>query len=517
MAQKRGFEPSGNAGDGGPPRKFTHRRPVTDYGSSLARWIFDRRLDFRPHCQAGSSFAEEGTYLKELLPSISATTNVVAQIPIRHIHASLNKIKHPINMVKWTPEGRRLLTGSSSGEFTLWNGMGFNFETIMQAHDSAIRALEYSHGADWLLSGDQDGIVKYWQTNFNNVKVLQAHDSPVRDVSFCPTDAKFVTASDDGSLKIWNFGEGEEERILSGHGWDVKSAHWHPYKGLIASGSKDHLVKLWDPRSARCLTTLHGHKNTVSRVRFQPSQGHLLATSGRDMTIRIFDLRTMKDLCILRDHEKEVSSLAWHPTIPSLLSSGSLDGSVRHFVLDELSASTGGSVSVVRAAVSVPHAHENAVWSMEYHPLGHILCTGSNDRSTRFWGRPRVGEIESFSERQYTGEGAYESRNDNKGKKKHQPKEEEEEADDDDYLIDQQMPVPGAGPTPVHPMGNMLPFPPGMDLGGALPLPGLPGLPGLGFPPPPPGFDPTLAVLAAMQQQQQQQQQHGQQNQMPRQ
>ena len=37
-----------------------------------------------------------------------------------------------MNVVKWTPEGRRLLTGSSSGEFTLWNGTGFNFETIMQ-------------------------------------------------------------------------------------------------------------------------------------------------------------------------------------------------------------------------------------------------------------------------------------------------------------------------------------------------------------------------------------------------
>ncbi|KAK6341235.1 pre-mRNA cleavage and polyadenylation factor (CPF) complex subunit [Orbilia brochopaga] len=504
MAQKRAFDAGGTAD--GPPRKFSHRRPVTDYGSSLARWILDRRLDFRPHCQASTSFAEEGSYLKELLPSISATSNVVAQIPIRHIHASLNKIKHPINMVKWTPEGRRLLTGSSSGEFTLWNGMGFNFETIMQAHDSAIRALEYSHGADWLLSGDQDGVVKYWQTNFNNVKVLQAHDSPVRDVSFCPTDAKFVTASDDGSLKIWNFGEGEEERTLSGHGWDVKSAHWHPYKGLIVSGSKDHLVKLWDPRSARCLTTLHGHKNTVSRVRFQPSQGNLLATCGRDMTIRIFDLRTMKDLYILRDHEKEVTSLAWHPTIPSLLSSGSLDGSVRHFILDELSTSTGGSVSVVRAAISVPHAHENAVWSMEYHPLGHLLCTGSNDRSTRFWGRPRVGEVETFQDRQYTGEGSYDPRNPgDKGKRRQMPKEEEEDADDDDYLVDQQMPVPGAGPTPANP-GLLPPFPPGLDLGSALPLPGLPGLPGLGsFPPPPPpppgGFDPTLVALAAAMQQ----------------
>jgi polyadenylation factor subunit 2 len=56
-------------------------------------------------------------------------------IPAKHLHSSLNKIKHPINIVRWTPEGRRLLTGSSSGEFTLWNGMGFNFETIMQVRD----------------------------------------------------------------------------------------------------------------------------------------------------------------------------------------------------------------------------------------------------------------------------------------------------------------------------------------------------------------------------------------------
>ena len=33
---------------------------------------------------------------------------------------------------QWTPEGRRLVTGASSGEFTLWNGLTFNFETILQ-------------------------------------------------------------------------------------------------------------------------------------------------------------------------------------------------------------------------------------------------------------------------------------------------------------------------------------------------------------------------------------------------
>ena len=36
--------------------------------------------------------------------------------------------------MKWSPEGRRLIVGASSGEFTLWNGFTFNFETILQVN-----------------------------------------------------------------------------------------------------------------------------------------------------------------------------------------------------------------------------------------------------------------------------------------------------------------------------------------------------------------------------------------------
>ena len=40
------------------------------------------------------------------------------------------------SVFQWTPEGRRLVTGASSGEFTLWNGLTFNFETILQVCSS---------------------------------------------------------------------------------------------------------------------------------------------------------------------------------------------------------------------------------------------------------------------------------------------------------------------------------------------------------------------------------------------
>lgn len=55
---------------------------------------------------------------------------------------------------------------------------------VAQAHDTAIRAAQYSHAGDWLLSADQDGVVKYWQPNFNNVKILESHTEAVRDLAY---------------------------------------------------------------------------------------------------------------------------------------------------------------------------------------------------------------------------------------------------------------------------------------------------------------------------------------------
>ncbi|KAK4963835.1 pre-mRNA cleavage and polyadenylation factor (CPF) complex subunit, partial [Elasticomyces elasticus] len=184
-------------------------RPVTDYGSTMAHFVRGRR----PKCKRNLGFEIErpsASYVIDMLPPAARREHAVDTIPAKHLHSSLNKIKHPVNVVKWTPEGRRLLTASTSGEFTLWNGMGFNFETIMQAHDCAVRAAVYSHSNDWLVSSDQDGIVKYFQPNFNNVKVIQAHSDPVRDLAFAPTDSKFVTASDDATLKIFDFAGGVE-------------------------------------------------------------------------------------------------------------------------------------------------------------------------------------------------------------------------------------------------------------------------------------------------------------------
>uniref|UniRef100_A0A1I7Z7B1 WD_REPEATS_REGION domain-containing protein n=1 Tax=Steinernema glaseri TaxID=37863 RepID=A0A1I7Z7B1_9BILA len=247
-------------------------------------WVKDR-FD-RPRIQPDT------LYQCKVLPPAAMRENPVDCVMSRFVRAAMNKVKCPVYATCWTPEGKRLITGASSGEFTLWNGTAFNFETILQAHGSAVRAMQWSHNDQWMISADHDGYVKYWQPNMNNVHMFLAHkDEPIRSLSFAPTDAKLVTGSDDGTSKIFDFARCTEERVLRGHGSDVRSVAWHPRKGLIATGSRDSQqpVKLWDPRSGQCLSTLYGHKNSVMAVEWNRN-GHWLLTGSRDHLLKLYDI-----------------------------------------------------------------------------------------------------------------------------------------------------------------------------------------------------------------------------------
>jgi polyadenylation factor subunit 2 len=521
MAYEPRGDRGGGDGDGGYP-KMRGRRPVTDYSATLLHWLHNRVPNYKGG-YIGEAERPSPSYIVDMTPPAGRPNRPADSIPSKHLHSSLNKIKHPVNVVRWTPEGRRLLTASTSGEFTLWNGTGFNFETIMQAHDSAIRAMEYTHSDDWLVSADHDGVVKYWQPNFNNVQSIDAHSDPIRDIAFSPNDSKFITASDDSTLKVWDFAKGEMESKIEGHGWDVKSVDWHPTKGLVVSGSKDHLVKLWDPRATpRCLTTLHGHKSTITKVLFEKVRGSCFATSARDQTARVFDLRMMRDICLLKGHEKDITTLTFHPIHPNLLTTGGMDGSIHHYLLDTPNPPAGQALTVspydspdpdsvpaqsIWPSHKLTYAHDYAVWSLNWHPLGHVLASGSNDRITRFWSRARPGDADVFQDRYHIGEAAAEAQGtwDRRGNRRQRQEEEQQELEDEmDALPDQNSGrpgVPGLPGIPGLPLGGGLP-----GLGAVPPPPAIPGmasgapppplpfpLPGLnGAPPPPlPGFDPA--------------------------
>ncbi|KAJ2389768.1 WD repeat-containing protein 33, partial [Coemansia sp. RSA 2611] len=367
------------------PKGQLQRTTIDYYGSTL------RGLEMQ---NSGAQTTVKGlpvdpSYTVDVPPPVFMADEPEAAIATRFVQQAINKIKSPINVARWTPEGRRLITGSSRGELTLWNGLSFNFETIMTAHDTPIHTMEWSHDGQWIITGDHEGVIKYWQPNLSNLKAFQGHKYPVRDISFCPTDLKFVSASDDQQLKIWDFRMSKEERQLSGHKWDVRTVDWHPRLGMIASGSKDNMIRVWDPRTAKCLATVGQHNNTVTQLQWNRN-GRWLLSGGRDRCIKMFDVRKLNEEMTTFVTQREVHSVAWHPVHETMFATG---GSM----CDTKEMMSEGSIEFwmtndTRPKACVEGAHASQIWSLDWHPMGHILASGSNDKTTRFWCRPRPGE-----------------------------------------------------------------------------------------------------------------------------
>lgn len=48
---------------------------------------------------------------------------------------------------------------------------------------------------------------------------------------------------------------------------------------------------------------------------------------------------------------------------------------------------------------TIEQAHDSNVWALAWHPLGHIICSGSNDYTVRFWSRDRPGDTSNKGEK----------------------------------------------------------------------------------------------------------------------
>ena len=77
--------------------------------------------------------------------------------------------------------------------------------------------------------------------------------------------------------------------------------HFPPMVRLLASGSENGTVRLWDANTGRHLRTLTGHTDWVMSVSFSPD-GQTLASGSEDGTVRLWDANTGRHLRTLTGH-----------------------------------------------------------------------------------------------------------------------------------------------------------------------------------------------------------------------
>lgn len=158
---------------------------------------------------------------------------------------------------------------------------------------------------------------------------------------------------------------------LKGHKEGVLSVVFSPDDVLLASGSFDETIRIWDGKTGVPIKILEAHNDTVRSVSFSPNGQHL-ASSSDDETIHIWDIETGSTINVLKDHSDHVNSIAFSPNGRCLVS-GSTDKSVRIWDLQ-----TGQSVTL-------PEGHTDEVLSVAFSRDGKRVISGSRDFSLRMW------------------------------------------------------------------------------------------------------------------------------------
>ncbi|KAL4736602.1 hypothetical protein BDV11DRAFT_207472 [Aspergillus similis] len=146
---------------------------------------------------------------------------------------------------------------------------------------SVIREIYQDELSNW---GKLPKVREKWNAE---LQTLEGHSHPVQSVTFSPDGRLLASGSYDNTIKLWDPSTGELRQTLEGHSHPVQSVTFSPDGRLLASGSYDNTIKLWDPSTGELRQTLEGHSRWVRSVTFSP-YGRLLAAVSNKSTIKLW-------------------------------------------------------------------------------------------------------------------------------------------------------------------------------------------------------------------------------------
>lgn len=127
------------------------------------------------------------------------------------------------------------------------------------------------------------------------------------------------------------------EQELEGHSGCVNCLQWNESGELLASGSDDFQIIVWDVcRRMRKYKLDSGHQGNIFAVKFLPySNDNTIVSAAADASIRVNSVSTAECINHFDCHTRRIKRLAITKESPFILWSGSEDGTVREFDLRE--------------------------------------------------------------------------------------------------------------------------------------------------------------------------------------
>ena len=276
----------------------------------------------------GSKLTQVGNLLKaKSLPDLNALRNYFGDVTVEFMRAS-REYQQRLQKAETERKQREVntelsLANSLSGySLYLFNEGGKDLEAFVEAIKAGKILQKHKASNTQVMDALQKILVEGREYNR-----LKGYNGEVDSVSFSSDGKILATGSSDTTIKLWDVETGQEIRTLKGHNGHVYSASFSSDGKTLASGSEDTTIKLWNVETGKEIGTLKGHNDVVRSVSFS-SDGKTLASGSKDKTIKLWNVETGKEIRTLTGHNSTVTSVSFSPD-GKTLATGSSDGTIK--------------------------------------------------------------------------------------------------------------------------------------------------------------------------------------------